>query len=116
MPKQDKVMEKLDQLVRELTANTIETKNIVNRLDKLNGSISNHESRLQAIERASDLTASAIALIQKQITSEEQDERAKEQVVRDRLWVWVDRILVGVASAILVLIFTHAEAIMRLFS
>lgn len=122
MPKQDKVMEKLDQigtevstLGRELATNTTETKNIVARLDKLNGSISNHESRLQGIERTSDLTAQTLSMLQKQVSTEEQDAKVRQQVTQDRTWVWIDRILVGLLSAIVVLILTHADFVKQLF-
>jgi chromosome segregation ATPase len=122
MPRVDKVMELLAQistevstLGRELATNTTETKNIVVRLDKLNGSISNHESRLQGTERANALTAQTLSLIQQQIKGDEQDQCQKQTTLQERIWSWIDRVLWLVAIAIAYLLVIHAPQIAALF-
>lgn len=88
---------KLAKQGEDLAVNTTETRNIRDRLDKLNGSVSNHDSRLNGIERNQDLLTQAVSNIGK-----------REDGQSDTFRRWTDRLLWGLFVLFLLFVFAIA--------
>src|SRR5580658_1173312 len=90
----------------ELAVNTTETKNIVTRLDKLNGSVAKHDTAISLNEQA-------IALLTQTLTRQTQSDETKHQ--RADNWLdWFFKGLVILALVILYTLLVHSKILLPL--
>jgi hypothetical protein len=94
------VLNKLIEIERELSINTTETKNIVTRLDKLNGSVAEHARTISILERATDANTQTLVNIS---NSEEKNAKTKSDWV-----IWFQRGLAVIALYLLYSLLTTA--------
>lgn len=91
MPEEDtvnRILEGLGNLRAEIAANTVETKNVVARLDKQNGTVTRHEEKLgEILIRLAEREKSCPLLVPMQ------DYVAKQQGRDSASSVWVNRLL-----------------------
>ena len=85
----------VSEVQRELSVNTTETKNIVTRLDKLNGSVAKHDTAISLNEQAIALLTQTIAAVTKNQNEE-----------RKVLGNWTDWLLKGLVVLGLIILYT----------
>jgi hypothetical protein len=85
---------KVSDIQTELATNTNETKNIVARLDKLNGSVAKHDTSISLIERATAL-----------LTQSMEGAASRQSEIASTKKGWMDWLLKGIVVIALLLFY-----------